>query len=139
MLTSIERLLMKNDYGSKAQVKIRLSKLTEAKIINAISVIAGDEESLLNFIHCADELSYQMMRPSPRLKRTQQIYNDLRNAWRLACGYHMYNWENILQMNSAMILQEVPLIKTKCTGISEFMGRMRSLMGRETKKEAAKK
>jgi hypothetical protein len=138
-LTQIGRSLMKNDYGSKMQVKIRLAQLTEAKIINAISAISGDEDSMMYFIHCCNELSYQLMRPSPRMMRTQQKFNDVVISWRIACGRHFYGWESILQMNSAIILQEVPLIKAKGTGLNEFMARMKSMASKNENTEEKKK
>jgi hypothetical protein len=126
-LTQIERLIMRNDFGSRLQVKMRLQALTESKIVEAITVVAGDEDSLRYFIYCIGRLSNQLMRPSPRLKRTQQLFNDVKEAWHIACGYDAHNWENILQMNSAVILQEVPLIKNKGSGMAEFMARVRGV------------
>jgi len=130
VITSVGYLLMRNTRATKNEIRVRLAKLTESKITEAISVIAGDEQSMIYFIIKADDLSYQLMRPSPRMNRTRQMYEDFKFAWRVACGYHLHHWEEILQMNSALILQEVPLIKTKGTGMNEFMGKMRSVFGK---------
>lgn len=134
MINSIERLIMRTGETSRYGVKARLAKLTEPKIIRAILVVAGDERGLQYFIYCANNLSYQIMRPSPRLERTKQLFNDLRNSWRIACAYHQHNWENILQLNSSLILQEVPLIKSKGSGIGEFMARVKNMASGESPK-----
>lgn len=130
MINSIEKLINGNLYYSKEQIRARLAALTEGNVVRAILVIAGDEYAMLYFIHCANKLSYQLMRPSPRVIRTQQLFNDLRIAWRAACGYQKYNWENILMLNSSLILQQVPVIKDKSEGMKRFMGKLRAMITR---------
>jgi hypothetical protein len=88
---------------------------------------------MANFIYRANLLSYQIMRPSPRFVRTQQLFNDLDESWRIACGYHQRNWESILQLNSSLILQEVPVIKSKGIGMGDFLAKVKTAMGTEDK------
>ena len=128
MFDSIKKMFMGNEITDPRTMRVRLARLTEPQVIIAVLVVSGDEDAMANFIYRANLLSYQIMRPSPRFKRTQQLFNDLDEAWRIACGYHQRNWENILQLNSSQILTEVPIVKGQKFGIGDFLSKVRKAM-----------
>lgn len=141
-LAKIEQTIMSAENLPIDSIRKDIQMLTEPAVIEAILVVAGDDEALRYFIYCVNQLSFQLMRPAPRVMRTKQLFNEVRKAWRIAVGFTQKNWEEILQINSVNVLKEVPIIKSKAGGMKEFMAKVKNIMTTEAdeneKKEGKK-
>lgn len=127
-LARIERAIMSAETLPMDSIRKDVQLLSEPAVVEAILVVAADDDALRYFIYCVNNLSFQLMRPAPRVTRTKQLFNEVRKAWRIAVGFSQKNWEEILQLNSVNVLKEVPIIKSKAGGMKEFMAKVKNMM-----------
>lgn len=103
--------------------------LDEKSILDATIVCAGDKTAMAYLIHRANLLTNQLIRPSPRVRRTQQLFNQFRQAWRYAVGMHMAMWEEVIQANTISIIKDIPVVRgTSSTAKQSFVQRVRDAM-----------
>lgn len=103
--------------------------LDEKAILDAAIVTAGDKTAMAFLIHRANLLTNQLIRPSPRVRRTLQLFNKFRQAWRYAVGMHMAMWEEVIQANTISIIKDVPVIRAGSTTAKQsFVQRVRDAM-----------
>ena len=103
--------------------------LDEKSILDAAIVTAGDKTAMTYLVHRANLLTNQLIRASPRVRRTQQLFNKFRQAWRYAVGMHMAMWEEVIQANTISIIKDVPVIRAGSTTAKQsFVQRVRDAM-----------
>ncbi len=109
-------------------IKLIAKVIDERMIQTAILVTAGDRMAMMYLIKKSNQLTNQLLRPSPRVLRTKQLFNAFQHAWRYSIGLHQSRWEEILQNNSVAILKDIPIIKGAPNTKKSLGSRIRNAM-----------